>query len=264
MPWRRWFSDNGPPWTRATETFLNPPPIDLWGITASVVPLLGGHRNRAFRTLGLDNDLVFKTTRRDAAAIEWLVPMFGLAEQSGLIVPWPIKSRMGRYIECGWTCELFIHGAPFRGEDMSGIASHIHSFHESTWNFRQRPGFLSARELLDHDIGGDINLSEMPSDIIALCRKAWSRIEAYPMCVVHGDLNASNLLRTKDGRVAILDWDESRVDASLFDIRQLTLSDPDEVAEAATMAWEVACSWNIEPVHALRVAEKLIQKTGTK
>jgi hypothetical protein len=62
--------------------------------------------------------------------------------------------------------------------------------------------------------------------------------------------------------VAVLDWDESRVDAALFDTQQITLNGSNVVAEAATMAWEVACSWSIEPDHALRVIEKLKQKTS--
>lgn len=238
---------------------MEKPPTGLWGVTANIVPLFGGHRNRAFRTLGLDNDLVFKTTRRDAAAIEWLAPVFSLAEENGFIVPYFLKSRTGRYIEQGWTCEPFIHGETFFHEDMSSIGLQLSLFQKATKNIPQRPGFLSARDLVDRDLGGDVDLRDMPSKIVALCREAWSQIGRCPMCVVHGDLSPNNLIWTKGGRVAVLDWDECRVDAALFDTHQISLSCSNKMIEMAVVAWEVACSWNLEPEYALKAAGKLTQ-----
>jgi len=174
-------------------------------------------------------------------------------------VPWPIKSKTGRYIEHGWTCERFIHGEAFRREDMSRIGSRLSLFQEATKRIQQRPGFLAARDLIHCDLGGDVDLRGMPLNIVALCREAWSRIEGQPRCVVHGDLNPSNLIRTEDERVSMLDWDECRVDAALFDSHQIGLNGSDKAIGMAVVAWEVACSWHLEPDHAIKVAMKLMR-----
>ena len=76
-----------------------PPPIHLWGVTAKLHPLPGGHRNTAFRTVGLRRDLVFKSTRRAPEALGWLGQVQALARQTGLHVPTPVPSRAGNLLE---------------------------------------------------------------------------------------------------------------------------------------------------------------------
>jgi aminoglycoside phosphotransferase (APT) family kinase protein len=79
--------------------------------------------------------------------------------------------------------------------------------------------------------------------------------------VVHGDLSLSNLLVTPEGRVALLDWDETKVDVSLFD--EAALPDYEEGpgrirGQRALLAWEVAVSWHVEPEYAGRLAAELL------
>ncbi len=233
------------------------PPTEYWGVDAAIEPLPGGNRNLAFRTLGSDNDLVFKTTRREPAAIEWLLPVLDLAQQSGFIVPKPIKSRNGYYVEQGWTCELYLRGQTFTGQDVNQVAARLLFFQKATQEMLQRPGFLSASDLIGRDFGGDVDLRLMPVDIVAICREAWSQTMKLPKSVVHGDLNAANLIWTIDGGIGLVDWDETRVDASLFDGFHAGLGHPGAASEAAVLAWEVACSWKLEPDYANRMAEKL-------
>jgi len=234
---------------------MDVPPIGLWGVEAPLAPLPGGHRNRAFRTVGLERDVVFKSTRRVPAAIEWLAPVLSIAERSGFVVPWTIKSRAGRYVEHGWTCEMFIQGSAFRDADMNHVHAAIRGFHAATKAFPQRPRFLAAGDLIQADLGGDVDLRGIPADVAAACRTAWARIATRPVCVVHGDLNPGNLLWTGDGRVALLDWDECRVDAALFDGAAIGWDGDEE--RLAALAWEVACSWHLEPEYARRLAAKL-------
>jgi Ser/Thr protein kinase RdoA (MazF antagonist) len=230
------------------------PPIHLWALEAPLIPLTGGHRNIAFRTFGLSSDVVFKTTRREPAAIEWLIPVFTLAEQSGFIVPRPIRSTEGHLIEQGWTCEPFIHGQTCRPADMARLGAQLSRFRDATKTIQQRPGFLTARDLTHLDRGGDVDLSLLPPHLVTACREAWSKIEHEPVCVVHGDLNPSNIIWTADHRAALLDWDECRVDAALFDTIQFAPDHADCAARTAAAAWEVACSWQLEPAHAQTVA----------
>jgi hypothetical protein len=231
------------------------PPIDRWNVEADLTALCGGHRNIAFRTVGLQQELVFKSTRRSQDAVEWLVPVHDLAETCGFAVPRHIKSVGGMIVESGWTCEVLIEGSPFGVADLPSINDNISYFHRLAAEIAQRPGFLSSQDLLKLNAGGDIDLASMPLNIVLKCREAWAHLPVGHSTVVHGDLNPSNLLRCADGRPALLDWDECRRDLPLFDIGQIQLLGHAE--QSAIIAWEVACSWRLEPAYAKQAANQL-------
>ena len=99
----------------------------------------------------------------------------------------------------------------------------------------------------------------MPPDLVRACRAAWEPFADRPQSVVHGDLNPSNLLRTRDGGAALLDWDEARADGSWFDLRALEPGGArgDAGAEQRALdAWEIAVCWLVEPDHARRLAAR--------
>lgn len=231
------------------------PPAGLWGVEAGLAPLAGGHRNAVFRTVGLQQELVFKSTGRSAAALAWLEPVQACARQSGFAVPAMLKSLRGRLVERGWTCEPLVAGNPFPPQGMSALASALARFHALAKAVPQRPGFLSSQALLVARRGGDVDLGAMPPALVAKCRKAWSVVSDGPAGIVHGDLTPANLLSCPDGRIALLDWDECRHDLLLFDLAQLGQMTAAE--RQAALAWEVACSWAIEPDYAKRIAARL-------
>nr|WP_284739617.1 aminoglycoside phosphotransferase family protein [Rhizobium sp. CG5] len=231
------------------------PPVDRWGVTAELLPLVGGHRNLAFKTLGLPRELVFKTTRRTTAAILWLVQVQQIARQHGFVVPELIESRWGQLVEDGWTCETHVEGTSFAPEEMPAILPLISDFHAATADLPQRPGFLSSVALLDEVSGGDVDLDTMPVQLVSRCREAWRGVQDRKDAIIHGDLNPGNLIRCSDGRTALIDWDECRRDLVLFDLG--TLREGDEAERKARLAWEVACSWLVEPDHAKEIAAQL-------
>lgn len=233
------------------------PPIHSWGISAKLVPLTGGHRNIVMRTVGLTNELVFKSTRRNLKAVKWLLRVHTCARQSGFVVPNMRVSESGCLIENGWICEEFIIGERMVTKDLPNLEPKIASFHALTINLPQRPGFRSSLEMLTHLRGGDINFEGMPSSIVEICRDAWQQLSNSPVSVVHGDINCCNLLRTKEGGIALLDWDECRRDYSIFD--NGPLSGASKSIKRALLAWEVACSWWLEPEYAHGLARKLIK-----
>jgi len=94
----------------------------------------------------------------------------------------------------------------------------------------------------------------MPDDLVARCRAAWRRLDGRQMSVVHGDLNPGNCLIREDGRNVLIDWDECRHDYTVFDLAQVT--DPSSHLAPAVNAWEIACSWHLEPERAKRLAEQ--------
>ncbi len=233
---------------------MDRPRTEYWGVAAELRPLTGGHRNAAFRTLGLRRDVVFKSTRRSPAAIAWLLSVHDRARDAGFVVPRLLESRHGNLVEDGWTCETFIQGRNLGASELPGIRPLIEEFHEAAAGLMQRPGFLSSVSLLYSGSGGDVNLDAMPEEIVFRCREAWRAVSNRREAVIHGDLNTGNVLKVKDGRFALLDWDESRRDLVLFDLGQLQADD--EAGRQARLCWEVACSWLVEPEHAKVVANR--------
>ncbi|WP_434287543.1 phosphotransferase enzyme family protein [Celeribacter sp. SCSIO 80788] len=231
------------------------PPIHLWGLSAPLEPLGCGHRNAVFRTSELAQDLVFKSTRRTEAQLRWLTPVHAAAETAGFVTPRLIPDRTGRLNANGWTCEPFIEGRPFQPEDLPQIAEHIDAFHAATANLPQRPEFCSSCELLTETTGGDVDLTALPADLMALCRTAWQAL-SNETGVIHGDLTAGNLIHTAQGP-ALIDWDEARADHRAYDRLRTRPATATATEKTAALAWEVAASWQIEPGHAALVARIL-------
>ncbi|MEM6986687.1 MAG: phosphotransferase [Pseudomonadota bacterium] len=226
-----------------------------WGVSGTLIPLPGGHRNRVYRVDGDDLRVVFKSTTRDRAAVEWLEEVHALARRAGFTVPAFVRSADGNLIDGGWTCEHFVPGRPLTQPELRDIARPIDRFHASASDLAQRPGFLSAVDLIEAPAGGDVDLTAVPAGLVELCRDAWRAVADQSMAIVHGDLNPSNLLATATGEVALLDWDECRRDLTLFDLG--ALGRDDELSRRARLAWEIACSWTAEPDYARRIAARL-------
>ena len=231
------------------------PPIKHWDVSADLLPLGGGHRNIAYRTVGLPQDLVFKSTRRQPDAMEWLLPVQDLARKAGLIVPHIVRSCRGNLVEAGWTCEEFIEGRPFATNEAPCIRTRIQRFHSLAAKVPQRPGQVSAQDLLETCHGGDLDLDTMPQRLVDSCRVSWRALAGHPGTIVHGDLNPGNMIRCPNGDIALIDWDECRRDVSLFDTGQQ--DSPGPSVQRALLAWEVACSWKLEPDHAKELAGML-------
>ncbi|MEM9975390.1 MAG: phosphotransferase [Pseudomonadota bacterium] len=217
--------------------------MGLWGIEAPLIPLPGGHRNHVFRA----GSYVLKSTRRSAAALAWLGPLHTAAEAAGLVAPRLIPSTRGNISEAGWTCEPFIAGTPGTKADLAALP--LAALHRATATLPQRPGFTAAADLVAREAAGDVDLSAMPSDLADACHAAWEALAPLPRAAIHGDISPHNLIRTPEGRLALIDWDEARCDATVFD----TGSTDPAIARALT-AWEIAVCWDLEPERAGRLA----------
>ncbi|MEM6758248.1 MAG: phosphotransferase [Pseudomonadota bacterium] len=216
------------------------PPLEAWGLTGTPVPLPGGHRNTVLRV----GHHVLKTTRRSEAAIAWLLPVIDALERVDLSAPRPMRSTRGTLITNGWSCEPFVTGAPC---DPPRLQTLWPLPRQAVPAIPQRPGFVAAKALLRVSRGGDIDLTQLPAPLTRAIRAAWRALPLRPPCIVHGDLNAANLIQNGDS-ITIIDWDKARVDHPGFDRAALGLGTPAE-RHAAT-AWEIACSWHLEPDHA--------------
>ena len=142
---------------------------------------------------------------------------------------------------------------PTSDDDWRAVAAELCRLHELTAEWPQRPGFLTARQLLTDRRGGDVDLDRMPDDAVGLVRDAWSAMSDGPCAVVHGGVGSSSV-RLVDGRVALLEWDDARVDHPWFDLAELPVRHLDRgdivAACAAAHAWEAASAWTPEPAYA--------------
>lgn len=231
-----------------------------WGGGEVIHQLHGGHRNLAFLVHVKGHLRVIKSTRRSKAALQWLTPVYEVAEQVGLVVPRLILSQRGTLIEQGWTLEIFLEGEPAQPKHLAELASLMRRFHELTASLPQRPGFGSSQQLLHQSKGGDVDLTAMPENLVDICRNHWRAFSDRPQAGVHGDLNLSNILVTADGKLALVDWDEARRDLTCFDelVLQRQQGKALSAAEVALLdAWEVAVSWHVEPEYARQVSQRL-------
>ena len=158
----------------------------------------------------------------------------------------------------------FIDGRPPESEgDWRRVADYLHRLHDATAHWPQRPGWSSSVDLLTRDTGTSVDLTALPDDGVARCRAAWAPFADAAQVVVHGDPNADNIRIHDNGRIALIDWDESRVDVPVLDLvlpfnAAGLARDELRRAKRACSAWEAAVCWEVEPDYARRRLEELV------
>ncbi len=237
--------------------------LNAWGDLRFARRLEGGYRNTVLLVEHDGERLVAKSTRRTPEAIAWVHDIHDVAEAVGIAVPRFVRSVSGQLVEGGVTVEHWLDGTPLVEADYEAAAQAVKRFHNATRGWPQRPGFASSQELLSQTQGGDVDLELMPPDLVRVCRDAWRTLAGEPLSAIHGDVNPSNMLRTPDGRIALLDWDEARCDVAAFDLVALAAGRPAAPDERpphlmrAFEAWKAAVCWQLEPEHARTIARRL-------
>jgi Ser/Thr protein kinase RdoA (MazF antagonist) len=190
-------------------------------------------------------------TRSDAD-LAWETALLHHLDRAGLTVPVPIPASDGRLFVDGLMVMTHLEGGPPQTHaDWQRVAAALRELHRLTRGWPQRPGWRSSADLLHAGTGTRVDLAAMPPEAVARCRAAWARLAGRRTCVVHGDPNnAGNVLVTAD-RVALIDWDESHVDAPELDLvlpgNAAGLDDGTyDIAAQASAAWEAAVCWGDE------------------
>ncbi len=223
--------------------------LQHWGHDAvRVARLTGGVANDVW-TVRVNGQLaVGRLGSRDAADLAWEVALLQHLDRAGLSVPVPIPTRDGHLFVDGLVVMSFVEGGPPEtASDWGRVAETLRQLHALTQGWPQRPGWRSSIDLLETDTGTRIDLGAMPTDGVARCRAAWSRLAGHPTSVVHGDPNPRNILMTRN-RVALIDWDEAHVDISDLDLvlpqnAAGLEEDAHDRAAQASAAWEAAVCW---------------------
>lgn len=227
--------------------------LSPWGPVAVVGRLGGGHHNEVLELRRGRERLVWRTTRRSEASLEWELDLLEFLSTNGFTVPEVILSDDGRRQVDGMVVQRWLPGREPTADDWPAVARVLARLHEVTAGWPQRPGFASTADLLTADRGGDVDLTAMPADAVTACRAAWRSLTG-PHTVVHGDPGRANIRVGPDGGIGLLDWDEARVDHPDLDLADLPVPVlPDHrgrVARTAIDAWEAAAGWVSEPTYA--------------
>lgn len=223
--------------------------LGQWGEdVVRVEPLAGGVANDVWSVRINGGLAVARLGSRSDADLAWETDLLQHLDREGMTVPVPIPTMDGRLFADGLVVMTYLEGGPPETKaDWRRVADILRQLHRLTRGWPQRPGWRSSTDLLHTEIGTKIDLTAIPPEGIARCRVAWARLIGEQTCVVHGDPNAGNVRMTAD-RIALIDWDEARVDVPDLDLvlpgNAAGLgSDAHEVATQASAAWEAAVCW---------------------
>lgn len=237
--------------------------LPAWGDLEIRAPLAGGYRSTVYEATLRGRRVVVRRSHRSHAALAWELDLMADVRAAGLGVPTVVPTLADEQQIDGVNVISFLAGEqPQSRSDWSRVCAYLQAVHEMGGGRAQRPDFLSASDLTSRTVGGDVDLSAMPADVVRECRSAWRPVAAHEATVVHGDPGRSNILVT-DSDVALIDWDESRTDSSWFDLAALPddlspLGETDRrIAGRAADAWEAAVSWRLEPDYARRRLQTL-------
>lgn len=183
--------------------------------------------------------------------MRWLLPTHHAARQAGFIVP-EILGAETSIVRDGWTAERFIEGRSASRGDLIHLMPQLRLLHQLTAGWHQRPEFASATDLISGAKSADVDLQALPVALRAEIVEAWRTLPRQ-RSVVHGDINPGNVLLSSKGPV-LLDWDETRVDAAVFDLAAIGATSATDDMRAA-QAWEIACCWRPEPERAQALAK---------
>jgi Ser/Thr protein kinase RdoA (MazF antagonist) len=183
--------------------------LTAWGAFTVIGPVGGGHRNLVLEIERQGRRLAARRSRRDAASLDWEIGLLDYLAGQGMRVPEVIPALDGRRHVDGVIVQSWLEGSPPALRDWPRVASLLRGLHQITAGWPQRPGFASTSELRGRPRGGDVDLTVMPAEAVAACRRAWAQLAAVPQAVVHGDPGPSNVRVSEQGEVGLLDWDEA-------------------------------------------------------
>ena len=227
--------------------------LTQWGSdVARIEPLPGGVANDVWSVRVNGRLAVGRLGARSDADLAWETGLLRHLDREGLSVPVPIPTTNGRQFVDGLVMMTYVEGGPPEREaDWRRVAHTLRRLHRLTQGWPQRPGWRSSTDLLHAEAGTRIDLRAMPPEGVARCRAAWARLTRGRTCVVHGNPDNPGNVRMTADRVALIDWDESHVDAPDLDLALPHNAagldaGAHDIAAQASAAWEAAVCWDDE------------------
>jgi Ser/Thr protein kinase RdoA (MazF antagonist) len=231
--------------------------VDAWPGLQLVNPAIGGHRNEVWFGELCDRTVSVRQSCRSEASLAWELQLLCTLSNRGFLVPAPIACNIGTLSHDGVVVQEWIDGhEPSSDDEWSLVATELMRLHASCADVAQRPGCMAVTDLTATSRSVDAEMSAIPTDATDVILGIFNSYRHISVSLIHGDPNASNIRITNDGRVALLDWDESRVDVVWHDLSNLgiqVLGDADHAgAQRLSNSWEAANAWTAEPGYAQR------------
>ncbi len=229
--------------------------IGPWPGLELVERVAGGARNDVWRGVLDGVEVAVRRSRRSPDSLAWELDLIDELDRLGFVVPTVIPTADGSLLADGVVAQRWLGGhAPASARDWRLVAGTLRHLHAVTTDWPQRPGCSTTSELRSARRSIDADLDEMPADVAGLIVDVFAEFADVPTAVVHGDPGASNLRITPNGRVGLLDFDESRVDHVWHDLSNLGVQALDDAehdgAQRLSDAWECANAWLVEPAYA--------------
>lgn len=198
-----------------------------------------------------------RQSRRNSASLQWELDLIGDLGANDFVVPAVVPTDDGQMHVEGLVVQRWIDGRePATESDWRLVGAELQRLHVVAQSRNQRPGCCAVTELVQRRVSVDADLDLMPSNAADQVMAVFADFPDVPVSVIHGDPWAPNLRITDNGRVGMLDFDESRVDVVWHDLSNLgvqVLSDVDHArAQRLSNAWEAANGWQVENAYARR------------
>lgn len=238
--------------------------LEHWG-NASILDKFKDGIVNDVRLVELNGErFVARLGSRSEPSLLWERDLLEHLGANGLRVPRFVASLDGRYCVDGLVVMEYMEGrAPESDGDWAKVVEYLETVHKVTADWAQRPGFVASVDLVHDDTRSSIvDTTSIPPESLALMRSAWSKLVGTPTSVVHGDPNPTNIRIGHEG-VALVDWDESRLDASALDMGGLCWGEAiahnfsSTEARNAFTAWDAAVCWDLAPEYARGELKKL-------
>lgn len=221
-------------------------------------PLGGGNRSEVWLGDLSGSAVAIRRSQRSPDSLRWELDLLSHLSSRGFLVPEVIEASDGRWSVDGVTVHRWLDGRePSSDGDWRRVADELQRLHRELAGHPQRPGCVTIRELATARRSVDADLDAMPPQAVGRVLAAFAAVpEDVPASVIHGDPGPGNIRLSDDGRVGLLDWDESRVDVTWHDLSNLgvqVLGDEDHrLALQLSDAWEAINAWIAEPTYARR------------
>lgn len=213
----------------------------------------GGARTEVWSGFLRDRAIVLRYSSRSDDSRTWEWNLLKRLNLAGIRVPRLVPTTDGVLDVSGWHVYPYVEGREPDADDPRLLGT-LRAVHAETVGWPQRPGSVSASTLLTSNSGGDVDLTRMPTDLVEALRDAWrSAMDTHPSSVVHGDCGPRNALIEAKGQCVLIDWDEARVDAPIFDLPT------NDLERRAGLAWEIATCWCTEPSYARSLVGQLMR-----
>ncbi len=235
--------------------------VAAWSDLELVRAVEGGHRNEVWLGSLNGKHVAVRRSRRSAESLSWELELLAYLSGHDVLVPAVVPTDSGASSADGIVVQQWIDGRPPESDDdWRAVADELQRLHRLTALYGQRPECCIVHQLPLARRSVDADLDAIPAEVVDVLVPVFRSFRMAETAVVHGDPWGPNIRITDDGRVGLLDWDESRVDVTWHDLSNLGVPvlPPQAHAQAERLshAWETANGWVSEPTYAIgRLAE---------